>query len=234
MESFYHSLWSTIARSNTRELRIAQRYKNIDSGAGTSPRMRIRNDFWYRHQEIRKLHLEYAQIDPQGIEIVHLVAFPETSTDLPILGVDVVATQGRVSMSIADPTPATMDLTVPDEYAHGVDALAMRHGIRDLRRQYPRDPPDWGTEIFGPRCVLLSGCPLDRFAPYALDLVEHHLMYHPEKVVSNGSKENAARALRRYSRQQRKNTKTQNMLRACFGDEFAKDYMATVMFDTIL
>ena len=231
MESLYHSLWSTIARSNTRDLRIAQRYNNIDSGHGTSPRMRIRNDFWYRHQEIRKIHLEYAHIDPQHIEIVHLVAFPEPSTDLPILGVDVVATDGRVSMSIADPTPATMDLSIPDDYAHGVDALAMRHGIRDLRRLYPRDPPAWGTDIFGPKCLLLSGCPLDRFTPYALDLVEHHLTYHPGTAVS---KEDAARALRRYSRQQRKNTKTQNMLKACFGNEFAKDYMATVMFDTVL
>jgi hypothetical protein len=229
MQSLHNSLWSTIARGGVLPMNVAPKYRDLESSPTLSPRMRIRNSFWYRHDEIRKVHLEYAQIDPHQMEIVHLVAYPEPTVDLPILGVDVVAVDGRVSMCIADPTPSTMDLTLPDEYAHGMDALAMRHGIRDLTRSYPRDPPDWGSEIFGPYCVLMAECPLDSFTPYALDIVEHHLMY---PAGASRNVEDTARALRRYSRQQRKNQKTQNMLRACFGDVFAKDYMATVMFDS--
>lgn len=158
-----------------------------------------------------------------------MVAFPDVQVDLPILGIDIVAFGGRPTMCIADASPTRLDMTLPDPYLARVRELWRDHEIRSLLAKAPRDPPSWGRDIFGPFCVLAGECALDQFGSYAKELLDVHLSYEPHPSTDP---EETARAIRRYTRQQRKNTKTQNMLRSCFGPEFAKDYMATVMFDS--
>jgi hypothetical protein len=246
MEHVYQSLRHAIQVSNVRPLAVAQKYRSLDSGAG-SPRMRIENEFWSRPGTFRKIHLERALVEPRDVDIIHMVAYPDIETDLPILGIDVVTFGGRPTMCIADPSPTRRDMSLPEPYHARVRDLWRDHDIRALIKAAPREPPSWASEIFGPFCVLAGECPLDQFGAYAAALLDMHMSYAMNGSPGDGSPEDGspedgspedvspedvARAIRRYTRQQRKNTKTQNMLRSCFGTEFAKDYMATVMFDS--
>jgi phycocyanobilin:ferredoxin oxidoreductase len=46
--------------------------------------------------------------------------YPRPQYDLPILSVDVVANDGRISLAIADPCPVSAKLTLPTLYLKGV------------------------------------------------------------------------------------------------------------------
>lgn len=46
--------------------------------------------------------------------------YPRVNFDLPILSMDVVANQGRVSLAIVDPCPVTPNLELPPFYEQPV------------------------------------------------------------------------------------------------------------------
>ena len=53
-------------------------------------------------------------------QVLHCVMFPRLEYDLPILGMDMVGAKGRVSLAVIDPSPATMDRTLPAMYSQGI------------------------------------------------------------------------------------------------------------------
>ena len=231
MDPLYQSLHTRItATTGVRPLNIAPQYRAVESSSADNPmlRMRIENDFWYDPGRFRKIHLERAHVEPKDIDIIHMVAFPDASVDMPILGIDVVSFGGRATMCIADPSPSSTTRSLPIPYTYHMDTLWRQHDIETFVRMHYRDPPSWAEVIFSPWCVLVGACDVDVFGAYALDLLEWHMAYMPS---ASPDMKDTARAIARYSKEQRKNTKTQNMLGACFGPAFAKEYMTNVMFD---
>jgi len=159
----------------------------------------------------RKLHLEVA-LRSDGLAVLHGVAFPWVTVDLPILAFDLVAMMagGRggvrqaggaaaqtttpapaplslapVSLAIIDPCPVSDDRSLPPPYAAAVAALqaAMPGGATSNRAT-----PDWGSAIFSDACVLArpgaDAGAAAAFGAYAAALNALHLEYAAGLLVT--------------------------------------------------
>lgn len=83
------------------------------------PRLQVENRA-YASYAFRKLHLELA-VRQDGLHVLHCVMYPRMDFDLPILSIDVVAVDGKVTFAIADPCPVTARLTLPGFYSKSVE-----------------------------------------------------------------------------------------------------------------
>lgn len=196
----------------------------------------------------RKAHLELAvSAGPPALRVVHCVMYPRADRDLPLLSLDVVSVNGRITLAVADCCPATADLSLPRAYEDAMDELAA-----PLLAAQPaaRTVPEWGQRIFSSRCVLLrpsASGPDDEeagelrvaelFCEYAAALCRFHLeraaaaapLGDDPAGVAARAEVGAAHA--RYAEQQRRNDKTRRVLEAAWGEERADRYMRTVLFD---
>jgi phycocyanobilin:ferredoxin oxidoreductase len=82
------------------------------------PRLQVENRA-YASSAFRKMHLEVA-VRGDGLQVLHCVVYPRLSHDLPILSMDLVAVDGRVTLAVADPCPVAADLSLPPFYARAV------------------------------------------------------------------------------------------------------------------
>lgn len=195
------------------------------------PRLQLENRaYWGR--AFRKLHIEVASRQ-DGLQVFHCVMYPRVNFDLPILSMDVVANQGRVSLAIVDPCPVTPNLELPPFYEQPVRDLQARYGLESNR-----GVPDWGRAIFSPLCIIVrpqSGDELGRFLKYALALTQMHVQIakiaHPIGTAQRRRLELLHAAHRRFCERQLENDKTRRVLEVAFGAELAAAYMREVMFD---
>ena len=191
----------------------------------------------YRSPIFRKIHLETAVAGQN--HIVHLVLHPHaTEYPIPILSMDVVVLSGRPTMCIADPCPATPDLSLPSPaYEAAVRELQARHDVFSSGNTV-REPPEWGREIFSKTCVLVRGNEkgaYDRFQAYALDLLDFHLRQYSAWPEDDPRAQSAATTLAahdRYRRCQLRNDRTRKMLVGAFdGDAARADAYMRYVFD---
>lgn len=73
------------------------------------------------------------------LQVFHCVMYPRVNFDLPILSMDIVANQGRVSLAIVDPCPVTPNLELPPFYEQPVRWVGPARPGSAL----PRVPPCW-------------------------------------------------------------------------------------------
>jgi phycocyanobilin:ferredoxin oxidoreductase len=158
--------------------------------------------------------------------------YPRPQFDVPILGLDVVIARGKVAFAIVDTSPVTTHplLELPLEYENMVDRLQIRHNIRPT---LTHDLPPWGRKIFSQKCVVKHR-PDDqevlRLGKYITELIEKHIDYS-KSVSPAGDHWRIRAAHKNYCENQLLNDKTAGMLAGAFGNDVAKDYMQTVMFD---
>lgn len=62
---------------------------------------------------------------PVAPQIFHCVMYPNLDFDLPILSMDVVANNGRVSLAIIDPCPTSPNLQLPPVFESSVKWVAL-------------------------------------------------------------------------------------------------------------
>lgn len=197
---------------------LPRKYEYMESDE--DPPLRILNRA-YCSRVFRKLHVEAAV--KGGFGVFHCVMFPYPTIDLPILSMDLVSFDGRVSLAIADPCPVT-DLS--DKYERDVLALQDRYDLASNR-----SVPPWGRSIFSKACIIMRPTPdeLLRFQDYAVALTEMHI--EASTGVEPCDNPGILTAHRRYCRMQLGNEKTRRVLEASFGPAVADEYMRTVMFD---
>jgi len=221
--------------------RLAPRSRPVDMGeyayvaSDAQPRMEIENRA-YSNGVFDRMHVEVARRADETdvhrevsdeVDILHSVFIPRREIDVPILSLDVVSINGRVTMAIADPSP--MDHRLPLSYRRGVENLQKVRGLASNRAM-----PEWGREIFSDLCVLTSPRTreeLDNFVNYAINLAFFHVSWtslHAPDPAKNTAYLDASRA--RYVAGHLKNDKTRRMLETAFGGEFADEYMRQVMF----
>lgn len=179
-----------------------------------NPMMTIRNEC-LTSQTFRKVHIEHATYG--DLDIVHHVAFPHFTYDIPILGIDVITKKGTPTMAIAD-------VSGKCGFEYAVVELQNKHNIHSHKT---RELPEWGREIFSAQCVFLESPDPEVFDAYVADLLKMYIDFASQQgpCMANRKQEQI-----RYCRHQLRNTRTRNLLRKAFGMTLADGYMRDIMF----
>jgi phycocyanobilin:ferredoxin oxidoreductase len=185
--------------------------------------MTLRNEC-YTSRTFRKVHIEHASC-PGDLEVVHHVAFPHCTHNIPILGVDVVSKKGYPTMAIAD-----VSGDAPWALADAVWRVQQQHTMHIYKR---RVLPAWGTDIFSASCVFLDSPNPLIFQLYVKDLLKVYIDYAATQHPSCTHVEKRTEEQRRYCMHQLQNDRTRSLLVKAFGAEMADGYMRDVMFDCV-
>jgi len=181
----------------------------------------------YQTPQFRKIHLELARLG-NGLDILHCVMFPHPSYGLPIFGTDLVAGRGQISAAIADLSPTSEDLTLPQSYRLSLSALPQLNFLQ------PRELPAWGN-IFSEFCLFIRPSSQAEETKF-LERVEDLLTIHCQQaiiaqVLPSEAQAKVMAGQTYYCRKQQQNDKTRRVLEKAFGPKWAERYMATVLFD---
>jgi phycocyanobilin:ferredoxin oxidoreductase len=176
--------------------------------------MTIRNECLTSHT-FRKVHIEYATSG--DLDIVHHVAFPHYTYDIPIFGIDMIRKNGIPTMAIAD---------VSGECAF-IDTILDLQDLHQIRSHKKRQLPEWGLEIFSDQCMFLDAPDPEVFEAYVADLLGVYIEFalHQRPGMTHRKQEQL-----RYCTHQLRNTRTRHVLAKAFGTSLADGYMQDVMF----
>ena len=146
----------------------------------------------------------------------------------PAFGCDLVGGRGQISAAIADLSPVNLERTLPENYHHQLGNLT------PVNFSQTRDLPEWGN-IFSDFCLFIRPSSLEEELLF-LNRVREFLKIHcsqaiisvpvePEKVTS------IIAGQHNYCTKQQQNDKTRRVLEKAFGEQWAENYMTTVLFD---
>jgi phycocyanobilin:ferredoxin oxidoreductase len=183
--------------------------------------MTLRNEC-LTSRTFRKVHIEHATC-VGDLEVVHHVAFPHYTHDIPLFGVDLISKKGYPTMAIAD-----ISGDVPWSLAEAAWAVHQRHSMHIYKK---RVLPDWGKEIFSAGCVFLDAPNPLIFQLYVRDLLDVYIDYASTQYPSIVNVDKRKAEQQRYCDHQLQNERTRSVLQKAFGSELAEGYMREVMFD---
>ncbi|BAZ45611.1 ferredoxin-dependent bilin reductase [Chondrocystis sp. NIES-4102] len=189
-------------------------------------RLRIENRC-YQTPQFRKMHLELAKVG-NNLDILHCVMFPHPEYPLPMFGCDIVAGRGGISAAIADLSPTTPTKTLSTGYLDQLSALP-KIDFTELR-----ELPPW-ADIFSQYCLFIRPHNLEEEQNF-LERASSYLRIHCQEAVKSTPVSVEQRELylagqRYYCTKQQQNDKTRRVLEKAFGQEWADNYLTTVLFD---
>lgn len=181
----------------------------------------------YQTPQFRKMHLELAKVGNM-LDILHCVMFPRPEYDIPMFGCDLVGGRGQISAAIADLSPVDLERTLPEAYNTRLANLT------ELNFSQPRDLPEWGN-IFSEFCIFVRPSSPEEETMFLLR-VEEFLEIHCTQAIASSpvTTEKSLQILagqRNYCTKQQQNDKTRRVLEKAFGQDWAENYMTTVLFD---
>ncbi|WP_324282420.1 phycocyanobilin:ferredoxin oxidoreductase [Cyanobacterium aponinum UTEX 3222] len=181
----------------------------------------------YQTTQFRKMHLELAKVGT-NLDILHCVMFPHVNYPLPMFGCDIVAGKAGISAAIVDLSPTNAEKNLAEDYNNALSALenSQFSDVRDL--------PVWG-DIFSPFCLFIRPANEEEEIQF-LNRVRDFLTIHcqiAEKSQSISDEEKLIywEGQKNYCSQQQQNDKTRRVLEKAFGEEWAENYMTSVLFD---
>ncbi|MGL5075433.1 MAG: phycocyanobilin:ferredoxin oxidoreductase [Waterburya sp.] len=189
-------------------------------------RLRIENRC-YQTPQFRKMHLELAKVG-NNLDILHCVMFPRPEYPLPMFGCDIVAGRGGISAAIADLSPTTPEKTLSNSYNQLLSALPAVN-FTELR-----ELPSW-ADIFSEYCLFVRPHNTEEEQDF-LDRASSYLRIHCQQAVkstpvSPQQQELYLAGQRYYCTKQQQNDKTRRVLEKAFGEEWADNYLTSVLFD---
>lgn len=181
----------------------------------------------YQTPQFRKIHLELAKVGNM-LDILHCVMFPRPKYALPMFGCDLVGGRGQISAAIADLSPLNGDRILTDNYRQALKALPTPQFSQ------PRDLPEWG-DIFSEFCLFIRPANPEEEMQF-LARIEQFMEIHCLEAASSTpvSVEQQAEiiaAQHYYCTKQQQNDKTRRVLEKAFGQEWAENYLTSVLFD---
>ncbi|MBD2393561.1 phycocyanobilin:ferredoxin oxidoreductase [Cyanobacterium aponinum FACHB-4101] len=181
----------------------------------------------YQTTQFRKMHLELAKVGT-NLDILHCVMFPHVNYPLPMFGCDIVAGKAGISAAIVDLSPTNAEKNLAENYNNALSALENPQ-FSDVR-----DLPVWG-DIFSPFCLFIRPANEEEEMQF-LNRVRDFLTIHcqiAEKSQSVSDEEKLIywKGQKNYCSQQQQNDKTRRVLEKAFGEEWAENYMTSVLFD---
>jgi phycocyanobilin:ferredoxin oxidoreductase len=181
----------------------------------------------YQTPQFRKIHLELAKVGNM-LDILHCVMFPRPEYALPMFGCDLVGGRGQISAAIADLSPLNSDRILTDNYRQALGALPTPQFSQ------PRDLPEWG-DIFSEFCLFIRPSNPEEESQF-LTRIEQFMEIHCLEAakatpVSVEQQAEILAAQHYYCTKQQQNDKTRRVLEKAFGQEWAENYMTSVLFD---
>ena len=189
------------------------------------------SDRFWKSDMIRKAHLK--TIEPVGknkMWLMHINVFPEFNVDLPIFGLDIVATPTKVSGVFCDysKTHEGICTNLYQTYFHET--------VKDLSWKRERELPPWAQEIFSVDMMAAGtvkvGEELDQLCETAINLQQFYL----ENImrVFPDDKVNTKEAQNKYCINQKMNKMLHGSILAMGIPEQLKDqYVDNVLFEVI-
>jgi phycocyanobilin:ferredoxin oxidoreductase len=189
-------------------------------------RLRIENRC-YQTPQFRKMHLELAKVG-NNLDILHCVMFPRPEYPLPMFGCDIVAGRGKISAAIADLSPTSPEKTLSISYLKLLSALPV------VNFQELRELPSW-ADIFSEYCLFVRPHNSEEEQDF-LDRASSYLRIHCKQAVQSTPVSLQQQKLylagqRYYCTKQQQNDKTRRVLEKAFGEEWAENYLTSVLFD---
>ena len=203
----------------------------------------------YQTTRFRKLHLELAQVGDceasqrHRLDILHCVMFPHCNYDLPIFGVDLIASQAGIGAAIVDLSPVNSD---PKGYPKG---LASRRAERNrtlppaytkaltnlpqINFTRPRTLPLWGN-IFSEFCLFVqpqNNLEEKLFLKRVLQYLTLHCTTAVTAFAEAGKEAQIISGQRYYCQQQQQNDKTRRVLEKSMGKPWTDRYVTQMLFD---
>lgn len=181
----------------------------------------------YQTTQFRKMHLELAKVGT-NLDILHCVMFPHVNYPLPMFGCDIVAGKAGISAAIVDLSPTNAEKNLGEDYNNALSALENPQ-FSDVR-----DLPVWG-DIFSPFCLFIRPANEEEEMQF-LNRVRNFLTIHCQiaeksQPISEEEKLIYWEGQKNYCSQQQQNDKTRRVLEKAFGEEWAENYMTSVLFD---
>ena len=174
----------------------------------------------------RKLHLEIARLG-LGLQILHCVWFPDPCFDLPLFGVDIVASAAGVSAAIVDISPVRGILPKNIDIELQNITFPKFSKVREL--------PSWGS-IFSPYVLFIrpdgykeEQLFLNHVDKYLSILEKSTLNSIPESLNEFLTKTRHEGQLN-YCMQQKRNDKTRRVLEKAFNPKWAETYINNLLF----
>jgi phycocyanobilin:ferredoxin oxidoreductase len=189
-------------------------------------RLRIENRC-YQTPQFRKMHLELAKVG-NNLDILHCVMFPRPEYPLPMFGCDIVAGRGGISAAIADLSPTSPEKTLSTNYLKLLSALPVVNFTEF------RELPSW-ADIFSEYCLFVRPHNSEEEQDF-LETASSYLRIHCKQAVKSISVSPQQQELylagqRYYCTKQQQNDKTRRVLEKAFGEEWAENYLTSVLFD---
>ncbi len=189
-------------------------------------KLRIENRC-YQTVQFRKMHLELAKVG-NNLDILHCVMFPRPEYALPMFGCDIVAGRGNISAAIADLSPTSPNKTLSANYIKTLDTLDK------VNFSESRELPPW-ADIFSDYCLFVRPHNSEEEQNF-LDIAAGYLRVHCQQAVASTPISRQQQKLylagqQYYCNKQQQNDKTRRVLEKAFGEEWAENYMTTVLFD---
>ncbi len=182
----------------------------------------------YQTTQFRKLHLELARVGNR-LDILHCVMFPRANYDLPIFGVDLVASKVGIGAAIVDLSPINSDRLLSKSYSQFLANLPQ------IEFSQPRDLPEWG-DIFSEFCLFVR--PGDSYEEKLfLERVTQYLTIHCKIAVAKSPISSLVKQAQiwlgqhYYCTQQQQNDKTRRVLEKSLGRTWTDRYMRQMLFD---
>ena len=189
-------------------------------------KLRIENRC-YQTPQFRKMHLELAKVG-NNLDILHCVMFPRPEYPLPMFGCDIVAGRGGISAAIADLSPTTPDKILASNYIESLETLTKAE-FSELR-----ELPPW-ADIFSEYCLFVRPHDAEEEQDF-LDIAAGYLRIHCQQAIQScpislQQQKIYLAGQQYYCNKQQQNDKTRRVLEKAFGEEWANNYMTTVLFD---
>ncbi|MFM7363578.1 MAG: phycocyanobilin:ferredoxin oxidoreductase [Cuspidothrix sp.] len=181
----------------------------------------------YQSTQFRKMHLELARVGNM-LDILHCVMFPRPEYDIPMFGCDLVGGRGQISAAIVDLSPVNLERILPEGYNFQLSQLTT------INFSQSRELPEWGN-IFSDFCLFIRPSSLEEESLF-LGRVKDFLDIHCGQAIASSSvvPEKVPEIIagqKNYCTKQQQNDKTRRVLEKAFGQEWAENYMTTVLFD---
>lgn len=191
------------------------------------------SDWFWSSDKIRKAHLKIIEPTEKNkkLWLMHINVFPEANMDIPIFGLDIVASLNKISGCFCDYSP-TNESTSQQEY------LALFKDITsNLEWKRERELPPWATEIFSKDMIaagsIREGEEADQLCIAVKTLVEFYIRTLTRKEPTKNL--NLISAQNKYCANQKMNKMLHSSITAMGISESDKnDYVNDVLFEEVV
>lgn len=184
-------------------------------------------DIYWESGHIRKCHLKIIDNrNSQKLWLMHVNIFPKTTSNLPILGFDIVSGPSKITGSFFDFSPVCDSHEYHNHFANTV---------QDLTWNKPRDLPDWAKQIFSNNMIAAGNIrtqeEIQQLSDVCFGLIEFYLTHTKEFEIISGDFKSQHN---RYCSQQKLNPHLHRSILAMGISEEAKNrYIDNVLFEEI-